>query len=64
MTEHLSRREAFLRECGGFELLRAHYFLDAGERARVYDLFNVEAPTALSDRRGRRTRFVDVAQPA
>ena len=64
MNEHLSHREVFLRECGSFELLRARYFFDADERTRVYDLFNVEAPNALSNRGGRRTRFVDVAQPA
>ena len=61
VVEHLSRREAFLRECGGFELLRAHYYFDNDERARVYELFDLELPSELTELRSRKTRFSDVA---
>lgn len=52
-------RDAYFRECGGFELVRLRYYLDAKDRYQVMlDLDANEPPAALLKERGQgKTRF-------
>lgn len=48
LAEYIARREAFFSRCGGFELLRLRYYLDASDRYQVMlDLDANEPPSAI-----------------
>lgn len=58
LADFVIKRDAYFRECGGFELLRLRYYLDAADRYQVMlDLEANEPPAALLRERNRRTRF-------
>ncbi len=52
-------REAYFRECGGFELLRLRHYLVVADRYQMMlDLEANEPPAAVPKERGRgKTRF-------
>lgn len=62
VTDFLIRREAFFRHCGGFQLLRARYFLDSVERAIALLTRNTPVGDALIEQGKRRTRFKEIAR--
>ncbi len=59
LADFVIKREAYFRECGGFELLRLRYYLDAEDRYQVMlDLDANEPPAALLKERSQgKTRF-------
>jgi hypothetical protein len=54
LADFVIKRDAYFRECGGFELLRLRYYLDAEDRYQVMlDLEANEPPAALLKELGR-----------
>lgn len=62
VADYLIRREAFLRHCGGFEMLRARYYLDSVERAAALRTLDDSQPNALTEYAKQKTRFKEVAR--
>lgn len=59
LADFVIKRDAYFRKCGGFELLRLRYYLDAADRYQVMlDLDANEPPAALLKERDMgKTRF-------
>lgn len=62
LADYIISREAYFKQCGGFELLRIRYYFDAEDRYSVMlDLEQNEPPNAiLKERSGTKTRFSDM----
>lgn len=62
LAEYIGRRSAYFSHCGGFELLRVRYYVDAADRYQVMlDMEADEPPSlVLRERSTGKTRFRDM----
>lgn len=62
LADYIIRRDAYFKQCGGFELLRVRYYFDADDRYSVMLDIEGDAPPAaiLKERKKMKIRFRDV----